>query len=47
MTGRPSASSTDRSNLRGAIITLVLEVTIFVVLAIIGIGASSLMLWLT
>jgi hypothetical protein len=46
MTGRQSASSIGRSNLRGAIITLVLEAVIFVALAIVGIGVSSLMLWL-
>ena len=36
-----------RSNVKGALITLILETALVAVLALVGIGISFLMLWLT
>lgn len=44
---RPVSGHHERSNLRGAIITLIIEAVVVVTLAAIGFGISFLMLWMS
>jgi len=44
---RPVSRQQERSNLRGAIITLIIEAAVVVLLAAIGFGISYLLLWIT
>jgi hypothetical protein len=47
MTGsQPAPRHHERSNVRGAIITLIIEAAVVVTLAAIGFGISFVMLWL-
>jgi hypothetical protein len=43
--GHPVSRGPGRSNVRGALITLVLEALIVVVLGLVGLGIAFLMLW--
>jgi len=43
----PASTGRGRSNLWGAITTLILEGAVVVTLAVVGLGISLLMLWLT
>jgi hypothetical protein len=44
---RPVHRQHERSNLRGALITLIIEATIVVTLVAVGFGISFLLLWIT
>ncbi len=43
--GHPISRGPGRSNVRGALITLLLEASIVVVLGLVGVGMAFLMLW--
>jgi hypothetical protein len=44
---QPVSRRPERSNLWGAIVTLILETAVVATLAVVGLGISFLMLWLT
>jgi hypothetical protein len=45
--GRPVFRGPGRSNMRGAIITLILEAAVVATLGLVGAGMSLLVLWLS
>ena len=43
---RPTSRHHERSNVRGAMITLMIEAAVVVALAAVGLGVSFIMLWI-